>query len=538
MKYIKPRNQFLNEAFDSKAISRTLSFLDKNCKDKSTKSDFLKAIKKMKDNYDYPVDKIDDAFIKYTNKKEALKIKFDGDLNNGWEIYCLKFWFSLESGYIGYTATSNKNHKYLKNKKGSASTFNESNLDYIKSNIVSKGELETVTDYRKLKNGDKVIGCFSSYFENEYVGLATIIIDDDKIYAIQDVAEGSSPRRSTNWMEFGRYAWSLGSSSNIAEDHQKLHLYKSDNEPLRFKIDVAIDDEVNPLEWNLPVRGNGKITEWSESYSSIDNESDLDKADFSIVLFFDDMINPDKAEFYERPSDISREREESREGALKLMSDEEIKKINLERYLGQLVLKLGISIDKTDLKNLQKIIGTSLVSQYSLISILCRNYSSYVGHPIDGFISSLYDLIKHPDESNFKELIDQYKSIHNLSSKLRNKYDKSFNWLMDQDDELSSLLKEVLSKLIELGNKINDIISNKQINNIHDMRIFKSKLDSLRSILSHDDFAFTGKVKSIFSEFYDVSDVSYYYSDMTKSQLEKAKESLVYIERAIDSILK
>ena len=95
-----------------------------------------------------------------------------------------------------------------------------------------------------------------------------------------------------------------------------------------------------------------------------------------------------------------------------------------------------------------------------------------------------------------------------------------------------------LSKLIELGKKINDIISNKQINNIHDMRIFKSKLDSLRSILSHDDFAFTGKVKSIFSEFYDVSDVSYYYPDMTKSQLEKAKESLVYIERAIDSILK
>jgi hypothetical protein len=38
MKYIKKRYQFLNEAFDSKAISKTLSFLDKNF-NKTTKDE-------------------------------------------------------------------------------------------------------------------------------------------------------------------------------------------------------------------------------------------------------------------------------------------------------------------------------------------------------------------------------------------------------------------------------------------------------------------------------------------------------------------
>ena len=76
------------------------------------------------------------------------------------------------------------------------------------------------------------------------------------------------------------------------------------------------------------------------------------------------MINPDKSAFYERPSDISKNRKESKEGALKLISDEEIKKINLERYLNQLISKVGVSVDKSDVKNLQKVIGTSLSGKY------------------------------------------------------------------------------------------------------------------------------------------------------------------------------
>lgn len=543
MKYIKKRYEFLNEAFDSKAISRTLSFLDKKFKDKSTKSKFLNVIKRLKDNYDYPIDKINDAFIKYTNKNEALKIKFDGELQNSWDIYCLKFWFSLESGYIGYTATSNINYTYSKKSEGLENIpFSNDELDYIKSRKgIETGKLIPVTDYSLFKNGDKVVGCFSGYLENSYISPATIVIHDGILYAIQDVNEGDAPSDRTNWREFGRYSWNIGKLNGRSEDHKKLHLYIFDNEPLRVDLGDKVEtkQEQNPLEWNLPVKSNGRISQWNDDYSSIDDESDLEKADFSIILFFDDMINPDKAEFYETPSDISKDRKESKKGALKLMSDEEIKKLNIERYLNQLILKLGISVDKSDVKNLQKVIGTSLVGQYSLISILSSEYVY-----INSFIDYLLDLIKSSDkEYYFKRLIDQYKAIYNRSSNNRKKYDTTFNWIDSnynwegRDDE-KVLFIEVLSKVIGLGNKIFDIVSNKEINSIQDMRITKYKLDSLRNLLDEDDFKFSDRIKSIFSRFGNKADVSYYLDRLNINELKEAKENLIHIEKAIDSMLK
>ena len=557
MKYIKPRYQFLNEAFESKAISKTLSFLDKKC-GRAAKDKFLEVIKKMKDNYDYPIDKIDDRFIKYTNKKEAIKIKFDGELHNGWGVYCLKFWFSLELGYIGYTATSNKIKQYREiNKRRENEPFDSSELSHIRSKGITTGKLTPVVDYSLLKNRDKVVGCFAEYLDDDYIAPATIIIDGNKIYAIQDVADGSNPSNRTGWEEFGRYSWSIGKLNvEIGSDHLKLHHYKFDNEPLRIEESEEVESieskqSDNPLDWNLPVKGNGRISDWKSDYSSIGDEEELEKADFSIILFFDDMINPDKAEYYERPSDISKEREESRKGALKLISDEEIKKVNIERYLNQIVSKIGVSIDKSDVKNLQKIIQTSLVGKYSFISILSNNYKG----GIDNFINYLYTFIKHSKDSKdiedvrikrdrdyyFKEVMDQYKTIYNRSLDLRKKYDNTYNWIIKNhsgDDEKSVLIIEILSKVIEIGNKIFDSISNQEANSIQEMRIIKSKLESFRNLLYEDVFLLPDRMSAIFRYFDDLSDVEYYFDRIDIINLKESKEKLEDIEKAVISILK
>ena len=556
MKYIKPRYQFLNEAFESKAISKTLSFLDKKC-GRAAKDKFLEVIKKMKDNYDYPIDKIDDRFIKYTNKKEAIKIKFDGELHNGWEIYCLKFWFSLELGYIGYTATSNKIKQYREiNKRRENEPFDSSELSHIRSKGITTGKLTPVVDYSLLKNRDKVVGCFAEYLDDDYITPATIIIEDNKIYAIQDVADGSNPSNRTGWEEFGRHSWSIGKLNvEIGSDHLKLHHYEFDNKPLRVEESEEVESieskqSDNPLDWNLPVKGNGRISDWKSDYSSIGDEEELEKADFSIILFFDDMINPDKAEYYERPSDISKEREESRKGALKLMSDKEIKKVNIERYLNQIVSKIGVSIDKSDVKNLQKIIQTSLVGKYSFISILSNNYKG-----IDNFINYLYTFIKHSKDSKdiedvrikrdrdhyFKEVMDQYKTIYNRSLDLRKKYDNTYNWIIKNhsgDDEKSVLIIEILSKVIEIGNKIFDSISNQEANSIQEMRIIKSKLESFRNLLYEDVFLLPDRMSAIFRYFDDLSDVEYYFDRIDIINLKESKEKLEDIEKAVISILK
>jgi hypothetical protein len=549
MKYIKQRYQFLNEAFDSKAISKTLAYLDKV--GNKSKSEFLKVLKKMKDNYDYPIDKIDDAFIKYTNRKEALKIKFDGELQNSWGIYCIKFWFSLELGYLGYTATSNKNYKYSVSKSGKNNAFDNGELNYIKTKFdIKTGLLTPVKDYASLRTGEKVIGCFASHLDNDYISPATIIVENGRIFAIQNVAEGDYPSEYQNWEQFGTNSWTLGRIGDVGNDHSKLHHYENDDKLLRVKSDGTNEVSENPLEWNLPVKSSGNISNWGDSYSSIEDDSELDKADFSIVLFFDDMINPDKAAFYERPSDISKERQESRKGALKLISDEEIKKVNIERYLNQIVSKIGVSIDKSDVKNLQKIIQTSLVGKYSFISILSNNYKG-----IDNFINYLYTFIKHSKDTKdiedvrikrdrdhyFKEVMDQYKTIYNRSLDLRKKYDNTYNWIIKNhsgDDEKSVLIIEILSKVIEIGNKIFDSISNQEANSIQEMRIIKSKLESFRNLLYEDVFLLPDRMSAIFRYFNDLSDVEYYFDRIDIINLKESKEKLEDIEKAVISILK
>jgi hypothetical protein len=113
------------------------------------------------------------------------------------------------------------------------------------------------------------------------------------------------------------------------------------------------------LDFNLPLY-RYEIVDWS-SGSSIDSPEVLDKADFAVVFYIDNMLDPDKSEFYEKPSDIKIKRTDDRKGATKLLSDNQIKNINIDRYMSKLVSKMGIKEDISELKNLQKIVSRCYV---------------------------------------------------------------------------------------------------------------------------------------------------------------------------------
>jgi Asp-tRNA(Asn)/Glu-tRNA(Gln) amidotransferase A subunit family amidase len=254
--------------------------------------------------------------------------------------------------------------------------------------------------------------------------------------------------------------------------------------------------------------------------------------------------------FYE---DIDAEIGHAMESAIKIFAQlgAKIKKINLERYLNQLISKVGVSVDKSDVKNLQKVIGTSLSGKYSLFSIYGGNYKS-----VDNFINHLYAFIRHfeasgPDvpahitmadrEYYFKELMDQYKKIYNRSSNFKKEYEKSYNWIIKNHSSKSEedvLIIEIISKSIELGSKIFDMIYTQEANSIQDMRIVKSKVDTLKNLLNEDVFLLPDRIQAIFKYFNDLSDVTYYIDRVNKKDLEETKEKLKHIEKAINSILK
>ena len=146
MKYLK-----LYEAFESDIITETIKFLSK--KIGKNKANIFKAnLRNLKETYNIPISKMEDSDINYMSKPKALKIKAD-DIENDLGIYCIKYWFSIENGFLGKTGIVN--NKFMRNFEGNESDmyssggkngpFNNKELDYIKKNLgVKTGKLQQV----------------------------------------------------------------------------------------------------------------------------------------------------------------------------------------------------------------------------------------------------------------------------------------------------------------------------------------------------------------------------------------------------------
>ena len=144
MRYLK-----LFEAFEAQALSKVIKFLTKKV-GKNSSNTFKNKLKNIMDIYDIPLDKIKESNVKYLSKKQAIKIDSTEDVDNRFGIYCIKFWFSLENGYIGYTGVGNNKvdfeewkQRYLKfdahgNSGGISDRnkpFSDNQLEYIKTEL-------------------------------------------------------------------------------------------------------------------------------------------------------------------------------------------------------------------------------------------------------------------------------------------------------------------------------------------------------------------------------------------------------------------
>ena len=100
------KHLMLFEAFESNALSKMMKFLDKKV-DTNSKERFKDKLKRLITQFDIPIDKISDKDVKYLNRNQALKLRNVDRVENYKEIYCLKFWFSMDEGYLGFTGTGN-----------------------------------------------------------------------------------------------------------------------------------------------------------------------------------------------------------------------------------------------------------------------------------------------------------------------------------------------------------------------------------------------------------------------------------------------
>lgn len=336
MKYLK-----LYEAFKSKGISKTLNFLrEKVGQDEANK--FIESLKIFMKYSDFPIDKISDDDLKYMRSKNALSLRTGEDkVTNTKGIEFIKFWFSLEKGFLGYTGTGNKEYEFKKQKRGQGlkpeQRFTDIELERIKTDFNLKGEIYPVTNYNELKTSDQVIGFYdhNRVFRNFDIGV--VYVDTSRrYYVLQDVADGSNPEDGSEYRRFGkRYSWFIYEPGNeIGGDHNCLHYYKPTSEELHYveREDNVEDGEEDELNWNLPLN-RLILNSWYSGdsfYNSFYNPEELKESDFCLVLYYDKMTNPEvDATYFEPVSDIKKGREEDKKGALALMTDDKIRKQNL-----------------------------------------------------------------------------------------------------------------------------------------------------------------------------------------------------------------
>ena len=266
MKYLK-----LFEGFESNRISAILSFLNKKIKSDYPARDFLKVLKILADKFDFPLSTLSDKEIQYLPVNKALSVGKGEEAMNPSGIYCIKYWFSLEKGYLCSTGTGNKTMDYNKYNSYSGvmmsngEGLDQSHLAYL-TREYNIGGVITPTRLGDLRTGDKVVMVCGDDFNGDpaYLTFGEIYADnrrnDDELqyYFYQNDHEGSDPGSTRNNITLPdrynlyagnaayQYAWSLGSSDDPSDDHCMIHKVIIDENPLRFKDEDL--DKINKTE--------------------------------------------------------------------------------------------------------------------------------------------------------------------------------------------------------------------------------------------------------------------------------------------------
>ena len=542
MKYL-----MLFEAFEANALSKMMAFLTKKT-DSNSKERFRDKLKTLITRLDIPIDKIKDNDIKYLNRAQALKLRSEKESDS---IFCLKFWFSMDEGYLGFTGTGNLTmdfNEYISGARKRSSSgknlpFTTGELNHIKNDLdinIKTGSLEPVKNYENLQHGQLVMGIFSDDEDNlDRLGIAKIWRDENNLFAIQNVTSGGSPENiidGVSWREWGyRYSWSLDSVYSPGSDHCKLHIYTPSDEPIHVVGDKKEVEEVEVkslFDFNLPVDRYYSLTEWGDTSWSIDSYKSVEKSDFAIVLMIDDVVKSVGT----KVSNVRKSREESKEGATSLMSDHQIKEANIKRYLMGLVSKMGIALDTSNLQNLQKMVIKSTCDEFAFISIYKERPDFDTLNQISKDIYNMMDVESESDKKYYLErAISYYQSLNSNSNDYKKNYVESLKVIKKSDNEQ---VKEFFEIAIKMGNKIKKYLLSQNIQSIEDLRMIIIKLRTIKTISRENEFSFSGFIKSILDEFHYKSDVEYYIKEYVDRDISKELTRIKHLERYVDSLLR
>lgn len=533
MKYIK-----LFEAFESQVITSTIKFLTKKI-DQKTSNLFSDDIRRLMNDYNIPISKISEDDVKYYRSKKAVKIKNTKSIENDIDIYCIKYWFSLEKGFLGKTAVGNLRTPYVKlinNYHEKNKDFSEEQLDYIKNSLdINSGKLTSVLDYGNLKDGDYVLLTFGDRSSDELsisIGRIFNDISSGGLYVYNDFrSDGVSPDSSPSFSVDYEKTWRLGRNNSngfdVDGDHFKLHVYTKDNKPLRqeTKKEEKHKHKPNLADYNKPL-DDGKISDWTMRNQN--NIKDvIEESDFAIIVYLDRLLKLPSTNL------INNVRKEARKGATALMSNDEIKRININNYTKGLVKKYGIDKYVEDFSKLNKLVDSIMGNKFIMFNIFVGNLNA-----MDSIINSLYSLINedYDKEYYFNDLLSTFKNVRNQTKRYNLQYNKNLDLIYKSgDDNLITIVERTEKIGQDISNYINTIV----IENIHDLIIIKHKILAIQSFIMDYKNRLPSCYRDIISNL-ETSNIKAYieYCDGVDDQFDDSMNKLDIMEKFVNSILK
>jgi hypothetical protein len=567
MKYIK-----LYEAFDSQVITNTIKFLTKKIGEKSATS-FSDDIKRLMGIYNIPISKIKEDDLEYTRVSKAIKIKNNEPVDNNWNTYCIKYWFSVEKGYLGKTAVGNLTTPYVKIKNDYSyknKNFDEDQLYYIKNNLgVNKGKLSSVLDYKSLKTGDDVLVVLGDdnsgraaigkifidtmnsnaiYVYNDYKSDGTSVYgerpdfadnynhswrlgrDDNDYKSDGTSVYGERPDFADNY----NHSWRLGRDENDDSifhpdgDHFRLHLYTKNNRQLRQETKVdKVKHKANLGDFNKPLDSYGNIQDWTiHNQGMIES---IEESDFAIIVYMSKLLSIPSRNI------IQSSRRDARQGATALMSNNEIKQININNYTTKLVAKYGLNKDTEDFSKLNKFVNNIMCNKFVMFNLYLDNT---IGS-LNSLINQLYSLVNEDDKEHyFNNVLSVFKNSRDRTANYSELYRTNYNLILNSGDEnLITIIKRFLS----LGEKINNYIESVDIENIHDIIMVKYKLKAIQGFISDSKNKLATPYNDVINTFDEGGrSMSRYitYCDGATDEFETSMEKLDIIEKFINSLLK
>jgi hypothetical protein len=538
----------LFEAFASNTLLKTIAFLDKEV-GKRQRVEFLNNFKSFIEGYDIPLDKIDDSCFDYLGKKDALDLRNTEPVKNEDGIYCFKFWFSTDRGYLGYTYTGNT----IKKKNTSRGTSDRYQIKFedLESVGIKSGTVKKLNSVSDLKTGDIIYGIFSSEINNEFKK-ATIFKCEGSIYAIQDGSSGSNPGcRREEWSMYGRHSWHIGYSrrGTMDDDNHKICVHIDDGSELNIDgvrkgsttSNIIIE---NPMEFNLPMNGKSVRSWWGDSFNSIGDDG-VKVADFAIILYYDKLKELD----LKSPAKLRSEREESRKDAYALLKNEEIKKANIARYMDQICDGLGLNYNnELNPRNLQKLVLKILNGNLAIMNIGYRSANTKIQRLIND-IAYLMDEYKSSGkplsgrqnkwvEERYRNLITRIKDYYN-DTNLTGDQERSKKLIVRLEKEGKTEELEIYKKLLNIGNYISTSSLRDPINTVDDLRLMEIKIATIYNVMNHDHLRLTSYVRNAMDSLRSDEDDAFYYLNSIKDNEghDEANRKLDLLDRYVKSIL-